>query len=393
MEARLNQGSAVNVRKLAGFAFLLGIVPQAMIEAAVTAALPESARDLGVNGEFMAQMMMGMGALGLMLGAFLSGRVLERFGSRQTYLASLVALGLFGGAGLIVENVWLLFGSRVIAGFAASCITTTCMWGITSSFEAAGRGRRFGMAGSIGGLSAIASVITGGFLTQHLGWRFAFIQYVVVALTFLPFIAASVEQRHPESMHSNTGGFLGRVAPLYVQVLVLYSVIGMFSMQLPFMLNAAGMVDAGARSLIQGIPGLGVIFGGVVYGVLHQRIGAVWTLISSVGLFGLGLLSIATNHAVVPLTLGAAAAGLCMGMSMPYFYHAVSGRTGAAAGRYLGYLSACTFFGVFSNPMIFEPLKAMTGVRGLFLMSAGILIVMAAATALTSLRKPTAAPS
>jgi MFS family permease len=376
-------------RRLAGLAFLLGIVPQALIEAAITAALPESARDLGLNGEFMAQMMMGMGALGLMLGALLSGRVLERFGSRRTYLGALVALGLLGGAGMVMRSPWALFTSRVVAGFAASCITTTCMWGISASFSATARARGFGFAGSIGGTSAIASVIAGGYLTQHLGWRFAFLQYVVVALVFLPVIWLGVEQRYPEAARGGGQGQWARVAPLYLQILILFSVIGMFSMQLPFMLHAGGMVDAGARSLIQSIPGVGVIVGGVIFGLLHQRIGAAWTLVLSVGLFGLGLLLIATNHAVVPLAIGAGGSGLCMGMSMPSFYHAISERTGPqSAGRYLGYLSACSFFGVFCNPLVFEPAKGVIGVQGLFLICAGAVIVMGLVAALGAILRP-----
>jgi MFS family permease len=163
----------------------------------------------------------------------------------------------------------------------------------------------------------------------------------------------------------------------------------MFSMQLPFMLDAGGMADAGSRSLIQSIPGIGVIAGGGIFGILHHRIGAIWTLALSSCLFGLGLLLIATNHAVGPLAVGAAGTGLCMGMSMPYFYHAISERVGhRSAGRYLGYLSACSFFGVFANPILFEPAKALIGVRGLFVICAAVVLVMGLAAVIGGLRQP-----
>ena len=384
-----DQGNRTSVGKLAAFAFLLGIVPQAMIEAAITAALPEIARDLGLNGEFAAQMMMGMGALGLTFGALFSGWVLERLGSRHTYVGALILVGVFGGAGLVVQNAGLLFASRVIAGFAASCIVTACMWGISSEIGKDSRARSFGFAGAIGGASAIASVIIGGYLTQHLGWRFAFVQFVVIALVILPIVLAGVQQKRPEGIPAGRPGYFKRMVPLYLQILILFSIIGMFSMQLPFMLNEGGLIDAGARSLIQAIPGIGVIVGGAIFGLAQQRFGATWTLVLSTGLFALGLLLIATNRALVPLAIGAGGTGLCMGMSMPYFYHSVSERAGpAAAGRYLGYLSAFSFFGVFANPILFEPLKAAIGIHAVFFVSAAIIAVMTVIAAARAAREP-----
>lgn len=389
MEGNLEVDKEQGLSRIAALGFLLGIVPQAIIEAAITAALPESARDLGLNGEFAAQMLMGMGALGLMLGALLSGKVLEAFGSRYTYLGSLVVLGIAGSGGLYLES-GPLFASRVISGFAASCIATTCLWGISTQLGRDSRAKRFGFAGALGGLSAIGSVIVGGLLTEHFGWRFAFLQFVVVALVLLPIAFAGVKQQRPAGIPAGQPGYFKRMVPLYLEVLLLFLIIGMFSMQLPFLLDQDGITDASARGLIQAIPGVGVIGGGIIFGALQQRIGPTWTLVISVSSFAFGLLLVATNHTVLPLAVGAAATGLCMGMCMPYFYHAVSERSGpGTAGRYLGYLTAATFLGVFTNPMIFEPLKAEIGVRNIFLLSGILISLLAVEVVIRAARLPT----
>ncbi|HZV11549.1 MAG TPA: hypothetical protein VFF94_17420, partial [Novosphingobium sp.] len=84
---------------MAVLAMMLGLIPQGLAEAAITASLPDMAHDLGRHGELAAQMMLGMSALGLVMGALASGRILEWAGTRRAFLGALLAFALGGGVG------------------------------------------------------------------------------------------------------------------------------------------------------------------------------------------------------------------------------------------------------------------------------------------------------
>jgi MFS family permease len=377
MEKPIESAASTRVGGIAAFAFLLGIVPQAMTEAAITASLPEIARDFGENGEFTAQMLMLTGMLGLVFGALFSGKILELVGSRRTYILGALFFLLFGIAGSFLHNVPLLFASRVLTGFAASCIATTAMWGVAAQFGKESRPKSFGFAGAIGGILAILSVVIGGLLTQHFGWRAAFWQFGVVGLLLVPIAMGGVEQIKPEGIRQGQPGHFRRLLPLYVQTFMLYAVIGVFSVQLPFLADDAGLTDAGVRSLLQAIPGTGVIVGGALFGLLTSRFGSKTTFTITATSIIAACLILTVNRSIPALALAAAGVGLCMGLAMPWLYNVLSHRTPPQmVGRYMGYMTAFTFIGAFSNPFWAMPLKTALGASGLFAVAAVIAAAM-----------------
>ncbi|MCA0243467.1 MAG: MFS transporter [Proteobacteria bacterium] len=367
----------VVVKRVVFLALQLGLIAQGLVEAAITATLPDMARDFGVNGEFAAQMMLGSGALGLMFGALVSGRLLEWAGARRCFLAALLAFGLFGAAGLFLHDVRLLFAARVVVGMAASCLTTCCLWGISVSYSGSARARVFSVAGATGGVAVLASIVAGGFLTQHFGWRAPFALYPAFALCAWPLAWGGIEQRRPPRQAIGGEGAWGRLLPFYGLVLLFYAIVGMSSMQLPFLLEAHGVLEAGARSLIQSVPGIAAIVGAFSYGALQDRLGAGRAFFASLIFMAAGLAALASSGSVPVIVLGALAVGLCMGLSGPHFYHVVSERaTGRAGGRFIGYLNAFTFFGVFLNPLVFEPAKSVLGMSGIYAASALVIVVV-----------------
>lgn len=359
--------------RFAALAFLLGIVPQAITEAAITSSLPEIARDMGENGEFVAQMLMLTGMLGLVFGALFSGKILEVLGSRSTYLIASLVFATAGAAGLYVFNTPLLFISRIITGFAASCIATTAMWGVAAQFNREDRPKSFGFAGAIGGSLAIVSVICGGILTESFGWRAAFLQFAIVGLFLLPIAFGGVVQNKPSGIQKGQKGHFVRLLPIYIQCFLIFAVIGVFSVQLSFLADRAGLTNAGMRSLVQAIPGMGVIVGGSLFGFFIARIGVKKTFILNAVSICVACAIVAFNQSVTALAIAAACTGLCMGLSMPWFFNRISEKTEPQmVGRYMGYMTAFTFMGSFSNPFWAQPIKGEFGVSGLFLVSAAI---------------------
>src|ERR1700730_2586490 len=207
----------------------LGSIAQVLVFAAPNSALPEMAKDLGSRGEFIAQMTMAFAALGLMLGALASGWILEKAGTRVTLLTSMLTYGLTGVSGLVLRDPLLLLTARFALGFAASCMVTTCVWGIAAEYEGNRRARALGVVLALSSVAGLIGTVLGGYLAERGGWSLASLQYPVFSAVGFLMVFASIRQVRPERERS--GGTsqlrLRRLLPFYLLVVLLFAILFM----------------------------------------------------------------------------------------------------------------------------------------------------------------------
>jgi MFS family permease len=136
-------------------------------------ALPTIGRDLALT-DATAQWIVSAYAVffaGLLL---VGGRLSDRFGARNTFIASLV---LFGGAsvvgGLAPDGAFLL-AARAAQGVAAAVLQPSVLGLLSASFDGAARKRAVAVWGAVGASGLALGVILGGVLTA-LDWRWTFI--------------------------------------------------------------------------------------------------------------------------------------------------------------------------------------------------------------------------
>jgi len=373
---------------------MLGHMAQGIAFTAFVAALPQMAHDLGPRGAFVAQMTMALAALGIMLGALVSGAIMEKAGTRLTMLGSIVALGIAGSSALLSHGSALLLASRFIVGFATACMVTTCVWGIAAEYHGARRAQAIGMAAALGSGTSLVCTLLGGYLAQRGGWSLAFAQYPAFAALALLLSAVSLRQVRPkrETIGVAPLPYILGLLPLYMLGAILFAVMFMGSTQFAFILEEDGIGNPSTRSLI--MSSITVVSVGVsaIYGMLQQRLGVAGTFIVGLIAMSVGLAAIGRGTGSAYAVLGAGLMGVYVGLVVPFVYHEVTERTELSVrSRAIGLLSAFCFFGAFLNPLVFASLGRLIGLRGVFLAVAVAMAGLALATAARLLRRRAAA--
>jgi MFS family permease len=112
----------------------------------------------------------------------LGGRLADRFGHRA---ALLVGVGVFVGASLaggVASSAPLVVLARGGQGLAAALLAPAAMSLLVHTFpEPEQRTKALGLWGAVTGLGAVAGLVVGGVVTEHLGWRWIFGGNAVVA--------------------------------------------------------------------------------------------------------------------------------------------------------------------------------------------------------------------
>ncbi|PYE49017.1 DHA2 family efflux MFS transporter permease subunit [Deinococcus yavapaiensis] len=124
------------------------------------------------------------GVITFLAGSFLCGAAGEPF------FGSLFG----GGAGQLIAF-------RALQGFGSAALFTTAFAVISDLFSPAERGRYSGLFGAVFGLSSVLGPLIGGFLTDHLSWRWVFYVNLPVGALALFFIIT----RMPALRHLYTG--------------------------------------------------------------------------------------------------------------------------------------------------------------------------------------------
>jgi len=110
------------------------------------------------------------------------GRLGDRYGSKNLYLAGLAVFTLASLWCGLAGGITMLVIARVVQGFGASMITPQTMAIITRIFPAAERGKAMAVWGATAGVAMVVGPILGGVLTSSLGWEWIFFVNIPVGI-------------------------------------------------------------------------------------------------------------------------------------------------------------------------------------------------------------------
>ena len=119
-----------------------------------------------------------------------TGRLGDRFGPKNIYLAGLV---LFTGASLwcgLSGSIELLITARVVQGLGAALMTPQTMAVITRTFPPNKRGAAMALWGATSGVAMLVGPLLGGVLVDGLGWEWIF--FINVPVGVIGFVAAII---------------------------------------------------------------------------------------------------------------------------------------------------------------------------------------------------------
>ncbi|NKX50859.1 MFS transporter, partial [Arthrobacter deserti] len=118
----------------------------------------------------------------------ITGRLGDRFGPKNLYLAGLVIFTASSAWCGLSGDVTMLITARVFQGFGAALMTPQTMAVNTRIFPPDRRGPAMGLWGSVAGIATLVGPILGGVLVDGLGWEWIF--FINVPVGVVAFVLA-----------------------------------------------------------------------------------------------------------------------------------------------------------------------------------------------------------
>ncbi len=359
---------------LAVAVMLSGTTFVALVVTAVSPIMHELSQHFGQGGDgkLIAYIVAILPSIGIAIGGPLTGLAIERVGSRNFLLTTLVVFGLSGGSGLVIDDVRLLMATRFILGFSAAGAVTGTLIMIGEYFSPEMRIRILSYQGAIGAIAALIIILGSGQLADWAGWRAPFALYLFAFVAFFATLVAIPKRpAGPPAQAAATGsdgwsGLAGLWAPLIV-VVALFVGSFMPTLQVSFLLKDLGVLKPSNQSLVIAAGSIMVSLGSWAYGPLRPRFSDAWMLRMCSLTIGVGIVVSGFAHEALQVAAGCAISGLGTGLLNPQVNNMLLSRTGPEArGRAVGLGYTARYVGDFLNPVIVGPLAAMAGLSAAF---------------------------
>ncbi len=153
-----------------------------------------------------------------------AGALADRYGRKRMLLIGLI---IFTVASLLCglsTRIVMLNLCRSLQGLGAALQLSAALATLSHTFRGAERARAFAFWGSVIGIAITLGPVAGGFITQHLGWQWAFYINIPVGLAILIITLLVVEESHnPHAGLLDKPGFVTFSASLSLLTLALIS--------------------------------------------------------------------------------------------------------------------------------------------------------------------------
>jgi EmrB/QacA subfamily drug resistance transporter len=168
---------------------------------AVNVALPALQADLGAT---VAEVQWVVEAYALFLSALLlvGGSLGDRFGRRRIFLFGIVVFALASAACGLAANTVQLIAARAVQGMAAAFMVPGSLALLSASFDETRRGKAIGTWSGYGSITAAAGPLLGGWLIDHVSWRWVFFLNLPLAVAVIAISLRAV----PESRDEEAAG-------------------------------------------------------------------------------------------------------------------------------------------------------------------------------------------
>ncbi|MBR8031226.1 3-(3-hydroxy-phenyl)propionate transporter MhpT [Burkholderia vietnamiensis] len=344
----------------------------------------------------------GIGALGLLPGAALGGRLADRIGRKRVLMMSVALFGIFSIATTQVWDLQSLLVARFLTGLGLGAAMPNL---IALCAEAAPPRQRSTAVGAMycgmpfgAALAAVIGIVSPG----AEGWRQIFYVGGIGPLLTLPLLALFLKEStqfaaasQGASRASKDGivralfsdGRAGTTIALWISYLGTLIVLYFLMNWLPSMVLSRGLTPVQA-SIVQMMFNIGGGIGAIVIAALSDRIGKRPVVVGMYAGIALALLALAGATGSVSMAWGGLLAGLFLVGTQSVLY-ALAGATypTRVRGTGVGAAVAVGRMGSMIGPLIAGQLLALGQSASLLVISSIPLIVIAALGALTAVAK------
>jgi ACDE family multidrug resistance protein len=320
---------------------------------------------------------------GLFMALFspLMGSVIDRKGTRRPYIAALICYGLAGGSGLLINSFWVLLVSRACLGVSLAGIFAGINVLILNMYDGIQRDRVMGWRGSAQSFGGVIWPLVGGTLGGF-SWRFPFAVYMLAIPIGLFAIAAVPEPaiQHPSRPEFNSRTSVFRVFRESPDLFVIYGLMFFANILLyciviflPQLLESFGITSTFRIGLfitaMTGSAGATAF----IYGKIRSRFTYRVIVTIAVGLWTVAFTTISQAPGSRIIALAVALFGVSQGLILPTVMVWIGSVVPPAfRGRFSSYLGTFGFIGQFLSPILFAPVLMLVGLKGVFLVGAGV---------------------
>ncbi|NMN04931.1 MULTISPECIES: MFS transporter [unclassified Novosphingobium] len=317
-----------------------------------------------------------------------AGLFVDRFGRRPLLLACTFFYGIVGTAPFFLENLDVIFASRLLLGVCEAGILTIVNTLIADYWEDRERRTWLMLQGMVGPLfQSLVFLLVAAVAAWR--WNGSFLVYLVALPIFAAMYAFIYEPRQPEPAALATPGTVtpptqAERFPLGMAFLV--GGLTLFSSVLyyVFIVNGSiawaemGVTDPMAVSKATFIPSFFILAGAVVFRIVSRFSNAA-QIATFLLLFGLGLAGIGLAHSVLQMQVALVIQQTGAGMAVPALIAwAQSKFSFRHRGRGMGVWTSCFFLGQAVSPVLVGLVARHLGsMQGAFL-AAGVIALAAA---------------
>ena len=311
----------------------------------------------------------------------LMGSLIDRKGARWPYIAALICYGLAGGSGLLINSFWVLLVSRACLGIALAGIFAGINVLILNMYEGIERDRIMGWRGSAQSFGGVIWPLIGGALGGF-SWRFPFAVYMLAIPIGLLAIAAVPEPAIHQQARAQSSGrtsvfrvFRDSPVLLVIYGLMFFGNVLLYSIVifLPQLLENFGITSTFQIGLfITAMTGAAGVTA-FIYGKIRSRFSYRVIVTIAVALWTVAFTTISQAPGSRVIAMAVALFGVSQGLILPTVMVWIGQAVPPSfRGRFSSYLGTFGFIGQFLSPILFAPVFMLVGLRGLFLVGAGV---------------------
>lgn len=359
-----------------------------MAGATIAPSLPEMRSHFASipNADYWVRLVLTLPALFIVIGSPIAGSIIDRFGRKPLLAIAVLVYGLAGSSGAFLESLGSILVGRALLGLAVGGIMTTVTTLIADYYQGPARAYYMGLQAAFMGFGGVVFLSLGGWLAE-INWHTPFLIYLF-ALLILPLIVLILyEPQRPATATTTTASAAPvprtTLALIYSIAVLTQIIFYLIPVQLPFYLQSLANASAGQSGLAIAFCTLFSAAASMAYGRLKTRFDFLSILLMVFGLMGVGygVIGLAQNYGQA--LVGLAIAGVGLGLLMPNLTVWVSAVvTDAQRGRALGGLTTFFFLGQFLSPLVSQPLSQQMGLDRVYLVAAGVLLLLGAGFAL-----------
>lgn len=362
------------------FIMLIGGLMITIAMSAITPVLPRIADALArtANGEFMVKMLVPAVGAAMVVGAPVTGLLVDRLGFRRILVVHGLIFAVAGTAGLYVTSLEWLVASRLLVGFSAAGMATSSMTMINSRFRDATRARWMGFHISTAMFGSLLIHPLVGFLGE-LGWRWPFIVYATGLLVVLAVIAGLQEPEGVRSRATSEGdrpaGFDNPLAWFPLRFIPLALVMGGVTylpmVYMPFVMEKVGVSSPSVIAMVMLADAIIGALMALTFGWSQKRMSSAAAFAFSFTCAGTGMLIVSLASSFVVVVAGMLVFGLALGWFVPNLMTALSRNVPHdRQGQSVGIIKSIHYLASPLMVVLVEPIARAFGPQGALMASA-----------------------